>query len=102
VKVRSKRIANANPEPKEKPKTRRIARLRLHCVLVNYGTLFQLSGAQSAFGDKVEVSGLTLGTALTRRDAAGIKAARRPTGIPIRQNIGSCSGSPSNWQRDWR
>src|ERR1022692_3172114 len=51
---------------------RRCTRLSLHCGFVNHGTLFQLPTAQIAFGNKVEVSSLTLGTALPRRDAAGI------------------------------
>ena len=51
---------------------RRITRLRLHCGFVNHNSLFQLSTAHIAFGDKVEVSGLTLDIALTRLDAAGV------------------------------
>src|ERR1017187_3138004 len=34
---------------------RRRTRLSLHCGFVNHGTLFKLSSAQVAFGDKVEV-----------------------------------------------
>src|SRR5664280_2584433 len=53
-------------------RSRRHTRLSLHRGFVNHGTLFQLSTAQVAFGDKVEVSGLTLSSALPRRDAAGV------------------------------
>ena len=41
-----------------------------------------LSTAHSALGDEVEVSGLTLGPALTRRDAAGVDLVR-----PIRGQV---------------
>src|SRR5664279_1811052 len=52
--------------------SRRHTRLSLHRGFVNHGTLFQLPTAKVAFGDKVEVSGLNLSSALPRRDAAGI------------------------------
>src|ERR1019366_4238626 len=63
-------------------RSRRHTRLSLHCGFVNHGALFQLSAAQVAFGDKVEVSGLALSAALTRRNPAGIGLVR-----PIRGQV---------------
>src|ERR1035438_6304480 len=63
--------------------SRRHTRLSLHRGFVNHGTLFQLSTAQVAFGDKVEVSSLTLDIALTRLDAAGVKPVRAVRGQEI-------------------
>src|SRR5208283_3183122 len=55
-------------------------RLSLHLGFVNYGALFQLPAAQVALGHEVEVSGLALGAALARLNAAGIGLVRTVSG----------------------